>query len=73
MRYRILFSRLISGVPFEVAAVNVRSARSPERALRAAKLRLEREYGLTVWQERADCAEAVVLTEEAGRTDSSLI
>ena len=35
--YRVSFSKRILGLPFTIASVVVRSAHSPERALRAAE------------------------------------
>jgi hypothetical protein len=55
--YRIRFSKRILGLPFTIAAVMVRSARSPERALRAAKIKFARLFGLPNWRVRADIAE----------------
>ena len=55
--YRISFSKRIVGLPFTVASVEVRSARSPERALRAAELKFRRLLGLPDWRMRADAAE----------------
>jgi len=50
--YRVSFSKELLGVPFLIASVEVRSARSSERAL----LRFERQHGLVDWRLRADSA-----------------
>jgi hypothetical protein len=55
--YRVSFSKRILGLPFAIASVVVRSARSPERALRAAKIKFARLLGLPHWRARADVAE----------------
>jgi hypothetical protein len=60
MRYRVDFVRLILGVPFTIASIDIRRARNLERALRAAELRFSRMHGLTNWRERADKAEIEV-------------
>jgi hypothetical protein len=52
--YKVSFSRELFGVPFLIALVEVRLARSFERALRAAELRFERHHGLADWRLRAD-------------------
>jgi hypothetical protein len=44
------------GLPFPVALVEVRHARNPERARRAAELRFSRRYGLD-WRMRANVAD----------------
>ena len=54
--FRVVFSRVLLGVPFPVAAINVRRARDSERAIRAAELRLMRRNGQD-WRERADTVE----------------
>jgi len=55
--YRVSFSKRILGLPFTIASVVVRSARSPERALRAAEIKFARLLGLPNWRVRADVAE----------------
>ena len=55
--YRVSFSKRIFGLPFTIASVEVRAARSPERALRAAELKFRRLLGLPDWRMRADAAE----------------
>jgi hypothetical protein len=55
--YRVTFSKQIMGVPFPVASVVVRHARTPERAERAAQLRLMRRRGLPDWRLCADMLE----------------
>jgi hypothetical protein len=57
MQYYVIFSKLIWGVPFRIASIHVLKARSADRALQAATLRLSRKAGLTDWRERADTAE----------------
>ena len=52
--FRITFSRILMGVPFPVATIQVRHARDPERAVRAAELKLIRRNGLGDWHDRAD-------------------
>ena len=54
MRYQVSFQKLIWGVPFVISSINIRRARSAERALRAAELRFSREHGLASWRELAD-------------------
>jgi len=55
--YRVRFSKRNLGLPFAIASVVVRSARSPERALRAAKIKFARLSRLPHWRARADVAE----------------
>ena len=55
--FRVIFSRVLLGVPFPVAFVDVRRARDAGRAIRAAELRLARRIGLEDWRERADIVE----------------
>ena len=56
--YRVSFSKRILGLPFAIASVVVgASARSPERALRAAEIKFARLFGLPDWRVRADLAE----------------
>jgi hypothetical protein len=55
--FRVIFSRVLLGVPFPVASIDVRRARDPERAVRAAELRFIRRIGLEDWRERADTVE----------------
>ena len=52
--FRITFSKLLLGLPFEIAAIDVRNARDPERALKAAELKFERWSGIEDWRLRAD-------------------
>ena len=42
--YRISFSKRILGLPFTIASVVVQSARNPDRALRAAKIKFARLF-----------------------------
>ena len=55
--YRVSFSKRVLGLPFAIASVVVRSARSPERALQAAEIKFARLFGLPNWRMRADVAE----------------
>jgi len=55
-QYRVTFAKEVLGVPFPVTSVEVRRAHDPDRALRAAELRLSRRYGLD-WRMRADARE----------------
>ncbi len=55
--FRVTFSRVLLGVPFTVAMVEVRRARDAERAIRAAELRYLRRSGLDDWRYRADTIE----------------
>ena len=55
--FRVVFSRVLLGVPFPVALIDVRRARDANRAVRAAELRLIRRMGLEDWRERADTVE----------------
>jgi hypothetical protein len=52
--YCVIFSKDIMGVPFTVASVVVRRARTPARAQRAAELRLMRRRHLPDWRFCAD-------------------
>ena len=55
-RYRVTFAKEVMGVGFRVAAVEVRRARDPDRARRAAELRFSRRFGLD-WRMRANVEE----------------
>jgi hypothetical protein len=55
--YRVSFSKRIFGLPFTIASVVVRSARNPDRALRAAQLKFMRWSGITHWRVRANQTE----------------
>ena len=57
VRFRVIFSRVLLGVPFPVACINVHRARDAKRAIRAAELRLTRRIGVEDWRERADTVE----------------
>ena len=57
VRFRVIFSRVLLGVPFPVACIDIRRARDAERAIRAAELRLTRRVGVEDWRERADTVE----------------
>ena len=54
MRFRVIFSRLLIGVPFPVALIDVHRARDAGRAMRAAELRFMRRRGLDDWHDHAD-------------------
>jgi hypothetical protein len=60
--YRVTFLKEILGVPFPVASITVRYARSIERAQRAAELRLLRRRHVDDWRM---CADALEIEEEA--------
>jgi hypothetical protein len=55
-RYRVTFAKELMGLRFPVAFVEVRCARDPDRARRAAELRFSRRYGLD-WRMRANVAD----------------
>jgi hypothetical protein len=55
-RYRVTFAKELMGLRFPVASVEVRRARDPDRARRAAELRFSRRYGLD-WRMRANVEE----------------
>jgi len=57
MRFRVIFSRLLIGVPFPVALINVHRARDAARAMRVAELRFMRHRGLDDWHDHADTVE----------------
>lgn len=65
--YSVTFSRDIMGVPFPVASFVVRHARTPDRARRAAELRLMRRRHLSDWRLCADALEI----EPQGRREES--
>ncbi len=52
-RYRVTFAKEVMGVRFPIASVEVRRARTADRARRAAELRFSRRYGLD-WRMRAE-------------------
>jgi hypothetical protein len=55
-RYRVTFAKEVMGVRFPIASVEVRRARDPDRALRAAELRFSRRFGQD-WRMRANVKE----------------
>jgi hypothetical protein len=55
-RFRVTFAKEVLGLRFPIASVEVRHARDPDRALRAAELRFSRHYGMD-WRMRADVEE----------------
>lgn len=61
--YCVTFSRDIMGVPFPVASFVVRHARTPDRARRAAELRLMRRRHLSDWRL---CADALEIESQGG-------
>ena len=52
----MIFAKELMGLRFPVASVEVRHARDPERARRAAELRFSRRYGID-WRMRANVEE----------------
>jgi len=54
--YRVTFAKEMLGVRFPITSVDVRHARDPDRALRAAELRFSRRFGQD-WRMRADVEE----------------
>jgi hypothetical protein len=54
MRFRVIFSRLLIGVPFPVALIDVHRAHDAARARRAAELRFMRHRGIDDWHDHAD-------------------
>lgn len=55
--FRVTFSRVVLGVRFPIASVDVSRARDAGRAKRAAELRFLRRSGLEDWRYRADAVE----------------
>jgi hypothetical protein len=55
--FRVTFSRVLLGVRFPIATVEVRRARDAARAIRAAELRYLRRSGPEDWHHRADAVE----------------
>jgi hypothetical protein len=55
--FTITFSRVVFGVSFPIASVDICHARDAERAMRAAELRFMRRSGLDSWHYRADTIE----------------
>jgi 1,2-phenylacetyl-CoA epoxidase PaaB subunit len=55
--FRVTFSRVLFGVSFPVASIDIFHARDAERAMRAAELRFMRRSGLDSWHYRADTIE----------------
>ena len=64
MRFRVVFSRVLWGVAFPVASLEVCRARDAARAQLAAELRFMRRLGLEDWHDHADTVEV----EPVGRT-----
>ncbi len=56
--FRVIFSRVLFGVRFPIALIDVRRARDAARAIRAAELKFLRRSGLDDWHYRADTVEA---------------
>jgi hypothetical protein len=52
--YHVSFLKRILGLSFTITLVLVQSARSPERALRAAKIKFKRWSRISDWRVRAD-------------------
>ena len=67
--YCVTFSKRIMGVPFTVASFVVRHARTPQRARRAAELRLVRRRHVPDWRV---CADALKI-ETQRREISSIV
>ena len=65
--YCVTFSKHIMGVPFTVASFLVRHARTPERAHKAAELRLMRRRHLPDWRLCADELETEPQEREGSR------
>jgi hypothetical protein len=55
-RFRVTFAKELLGLRFPIASVEVRRARSADRALRAAELKFSRHYGMD-WRMRANVRE----------------
>jgi hypothetical protein len=58
LSYRVTFSKDVMGVPFTVASIVVRNARTIDRAQRAAQLRLMRRRHVDDWRQ---CADALMI------------
>ena len=58
--YRVTFAKEMLGVRFPITSVDVRHARDPDRARRAAELRFSRRFGLD-WRVRANIEEIETL------------
>ena len=58
-RNRVTFAEVI-GVRFPIASIDVRRARDPDRARRAAERRFSRRYGLD-WRMRANVEDVVAV------------
>ena len=58
--YGVTFAQEVMGVRFPIASVEVRRARDPDRARRAAELRFSRRFGLD-WRVRANIEEIETL------------
>jgi hypothetical protein len=61
--YRVTFSKDIMGVPFTIASIVICHARTPERAQRAAELKLMRLRHLQDWRL---CADALKVEPQGG-------
>jgi hypothetical protein len=55
--FRVTFSRVVLGVEFPIASIDVRRARDAARAIRAAELRFTRRRCLDDWHYHADAVE----------------
>ena len=60
--FRVTFSRVLLGVQFPIASIDVRRARDAARAIRVAELKFLRRSGLDDWHYRADTVEAERVT-----------
>jgi hypothetical protein len=64
--YRITFLRDLMGVPFPIASVTVHNARTPERARRAAELKLMRRRQIEDWRMCADALDVKAAAKRQG-------
>jgi hypothetical protein len=67
LSYRVTFSKDVMGVPFTVASIVVRNARTIDRAQRAAQLRLMRRRHVDDWRQ---CADALMIETQGTRTQN---
>ena len=54
--YRVTFAKVVMGLRFPIASIDVFRARDPDRARRAAELRFSRRFGQD-WRMRANVEE----------------
>ncbi len=55
-RYRVIFAKEMLGLRFPISTMEVRRARDPDRARRAAELKFSRRFGMD-WRVRTDVQE----------------